>query len=153
MTFQEKNSKSQESAKSAKITSSEVKYKLYYGIADCHGIESFVCEQTFAINLMKALLKGVSVVGTPEKSLNANVNMMSWRARANYQRHAVVYTAKVSDEHSKKINSLLEIGKTVEALKYLKKNALEIGISKEAGQKNMWKKIPNPDLDPFHGGD
>jgi len=133
------------------------KIKKYYGLADCHGIESFMCEQDFTTRAMIRQLKEVSTT-IPQQydandELNQSVNMLVWRARANFQRHAVVYSAKLTDGAAKKIHNLINSSKPIEALTYLKENALEIGISKYAGQKRMWKNIPNPNLDPFYGED
>ena len=130
------------------------KIKTYYGIADCHGIESFICEQDFTTRAMIRQLRDESLIlrtkTAPNQELHESVGMLLWRARANYQRHAVVYSAKLTKVKAHTINNMLAAGKYIEALTYLKENALEIGVSKAYGQKNMWNKIPNPELEPFY---
>jgi len=130
------------------------KIKTYYGLADCHGIESFICEEDFITKAMIRQLRDESLIQSdPNQELGEALSMLTWRARANFQRHAVVYTAKLIKVKAHTINNMLAAKKYAEALIYLKENALEIGVSKEFGQKNMWSKIPNPNLDPFHGKD
>ena len=133
------------------------KIKTYYGLADYHGIESFICEEDFITRAMIRRLRDESLIlrakSDPNQELGEALSRLLWRARANYQRHAVVYTAKLTKVKAHTINNMLAAKKYAEALIYLKENALEIGVSKEFGQKNMWSKIPNPDLDPFRGKD
>ena len=95
----------------------------YIGIADCHGIESFI-----------PLAEG-------------NATILSIRANANAHRHAVVYMAKVTQVQADKINDLMARGKYKEALQYLKRNVKDISVQR--GREKSWNLIPNPDLDPW----
>ncbi len=122
----------------------------YYGLADCHGIESFVHDLE---NEMMDLFLPVD----DKKAKTSQQFAMCLRAQANAQRHAVVYRAKLPDAVATEIEDLLKKSKYVEALELLKDNAEEVmigtyGTTKKAAEKN-WKMIPNPDLDPYHTDD
>lgn len=122
--------------------------KTYYGLADCFGIESFICEDDYTQRDMMSALNGEK--GDGKKALSSLVNMLVIRARANYQRHPAVYTAKLSNVHASKVKDLLDADNRIDALLYLKKNAAEIGIAKgDPFFKKHWESIPNPKLDPF----
>lgn len=113
----------------------------YIGIADCHGIESFVPARQY---------------NAEEESFSMNnqaVAFMTMRANANSQRHAVVFKVKVSTEVADEIFAMLDQGEYADALSYLKDNADEVALAKTTGGMNAeknWNKIPNPDLDPFN---
>ena len=98
--------------------------KMYVGIADAHGIESFIPVD------------------------KVNVTILSIRANANDHRHALVYMAKPSESQVKKIEELMDKGKFMEALLYLKRNVKEVSVQK--GREKSWKLIPNHDLDPWY---
>lgn len=98
----------------------------YIGLADCHGIESFIPEAE-----AKTILFGLKM-----------------RATVNRQKHAVIYKVDVSDDTVKIINELLEKCKYKEALNVLKA-VPNVEIMKEAGMAKSWRMIPNDDLDPF----
>jgi len=98
----------------------------YVGLADCHGIESFI----------------------PEAEAETGLFGLKMRAMANRQRHAVVYRADVPDDVAKTINKLLRKCKYEEALNVLKA-VPNVEIMKEAGMAKSWRMIPNPSLDPF----
>jgi hypothetical protein len=109
----------------------------YIGIADAHGLESFIPareynaeEERFSMN-------------------NKVVSFMSMRANANRHRHAVVYKADLSREDADEVYDLFEKGEYSEALSYLKDNANEVALIKSPGAEKSWNLIPNPDLDPF----
>jgi hypothetical protein len=69
----------------------------YYGIADCHGLESFIKEPKrevwTEVDFFKSI--GVSDIGSAElddkKAFNGKLGMMKSRCRANMQRHPVIY--------------------------------------------------------------
>lgn len=119
----------------------------FYGLADCHGVESFVHEVSpMARELFFA----------PEESENVSAGQyaMCLRAHANPQRHAVAYRVKMEEEDSNKVQEMLKNTQYVEALNYIKEHAIELQLgtqytTKKAAEKN-WKMIPNPDLDPYH---
>lgn len=122
----------------------------FYGLADCHGVESFVHEVSpMARELFFA----------PEESENVSAGQyaMCLRAHANPQRHAVAYRVKMEEEDSNKVQEMLKNTQYVEALNYIKEHAIELQLgtqytTKKAAEKN-WKMIPNPDLDPYHDGE
>lgn len=108
---------------------------LFYGIADCHGLESFQ--------------PGVfdEVMGFRPDS--KEVSLMSIRVNANRHRHAVLYQAEISPEICDEISDLLKDGEHIEALQVLKENATKISLMKGPGVEKSWNLIPNPDLDPY----
>lgn len=99
-------------------------YEEFYGIADCHGIESF--------------LKDKKLLG-----------VLHIRAHANRHRHALVYRCKILKEDSDRIKALLREQKYKLALLHLKETAIEIGVD----MLKSWNMIPDSRLDPFHHGD
>lgn len=109
----------------------------YIGIADAHGLESFVPareynaeEERFSMN-------------------NKAIAFMSMRANANRQRHAVVFKVKISSENADEVFDLLDQGEYAEALTKVKDSADEVALVKSPGAEKSWNLIPNPDLDPF----
>jgi hypothetical protein len=119
----------------------------YYGLADCHGVESFV----FDLDDMSAEM---FTDEGEKKTKNSQQFAMCLRAQANQQRHAVVYRAELEDQYADQIEALIKEGKYTDALTMIKENAHEVqvgtyGTTKKAAEKN-WKMIPNPDLDPYH---
>ena len=103
----------------------------YFGIADAHGIESFI--------------KGDPT--DPEHSMNAM--MLDLRAGANRHRHAVVYIADLSEEAAALIQADLDDGLFPEALDNLKGEALNVSLTNLPGAEKSWRMIPNSDLDPY----
>lgn len=97
------------------------------GIADAHGIESYLDE---------------------EKVSKQKLFCLTMRAHVNRQRHTVIYKAEVD----KKVDSLIQdkIAKKdfVGALEILKYKSAKIGI--EEGREKSWEMIPNHDLDPWY---
>ena len=119
----------------------------YYGLADCHGIESFVHDVDEAISNM------FFEEGAAQKVRSEQFGM-SMRAHANQQRHAVVYRVLIPMEIAAEVEKDIADGKYMEALIKLKAGATETQLgtyatTKSAAEKN-WKMIPNPDLDPYH---
>ena len=104
--------------------------KKYVGIADAHGIESFLTEE-------KAKAEGFLTIAY-------------LRANTNRQRHAVFYTVELTQDRVDEIEKLLSNNKFEEALITLKKLAVTIGfpVGDDMTYRNSWKLIPNPRLDP-----
>lgn len=119
----------------------------YYGLADCHGVESFVPDiDDTTLELL--LSKGDA------QAKKSNQYAMSLRAMSNAQRFAVVYRVLLAEDHANEVEELLKQGKYIDALHVIKNNAEEVqlstmGSTKSASEKR-WRMIPNPDLDPFH---
>jgi hypothetical protein len=109
----------------------------FVGIADCHGIESFMSIED----------KG------------CNVSLLQVRADSNPQRHAVVYKVTLNEEQVKTVNKDLTNQNYTAVVRKFKvwsssttKEAIELGhppVNLMVSNKKMWNKIPNPKLDPF----
>jgi len=112
----------------------------YGGIADAHGIESFI----------------------PADKMDWAMEM---RVHSNRQRHAVLYQIECTQEFADELNRVLdgkpnkqghvwdEDKRFMIALKKIKgsyanqSGVTDIGLAK--GMEKSWKMIPNPDLDPW----
>ncbi len=105
----------------------------YFGIADAHGIESFI--------------KGDPA--SPENSTQTMILHM--RAGANRHRHAVVYIVDIPESTAQDIDELLEEGDYTGALVRLKMSVKDLQLTNLPGAEKSWKLIPNSDLDPFNG--
>jgi len=104
----------------------------YFGIADAHGIESFI-------------------KGDPASEGNSQQAMiLHLRAGANRQRHAIVYVVDIPEEVAEEIDDLIINGKYIDALNHLKGSVKDLQLSKLPGAEKSWGMIPNPDLDPYH---
>lgn len=103
----------------------------YFGIADAHGIESFI--------------KGDPT--DPEHSMNAM--MLDLRAGANRQRHAVVYIVDISESTAQDVEDLLEEKDYEGALVRLKMSVTNLQLTNLIGAEKSWRLIPNSDLDPY----
>ena len=103
----------------------------YFGIADAHGIESFI--------------KGDP--NGPDHSHTAT--LLHFRAGANRHRHAVVYIVDISDDAAELIEADLADGLYPEALDTLKSLANEVELTNLPGAQKSWNLIPNSDLDPY----
>ncbi len=112
---------------------------IYYGIADAHGLESFLPAR------IDFDMGGFNI--DPRE-----LAMMVLRANANSQRHAVVYQVKLSVQDAKKIQDALDAGDYTGALLELKDKAKEVKLARSGGMnaEKAWNKIPNPDLDPYN---
>lgn len=122
----------------------------YYGIADAHGIESFVPD-------LGDQIMDLFMSKEDNKARTSQQFAMCLRAQANQQRHSVVYRALVEDEDSNVIEKLIAESKYVDALIRLKSCAKDVlmgtyGTTVRAAEKN-WSMIPNPSLDPYHQDD
>ena len=100
----------------------------YIGIADCHGIESFMMKPKI-IN---------------DKVINNELALLKFRANANPQRFAVVYEVNLKSDEVKSINKFLDAQDWIGALKLLKTFQ---GI--KATDNDMLKNIPDPMIDPW----
>ena len=119
----------------------------YYGLADCHGVESFVSE-------IDPVISGMFMEEGSGQKVRSEQFGLSMRAHANQQRHAVVYRVLLPMEVAVVVEKDIAAGKYMEALIALKAGAIETQLgtyatTKSAAEKN-WKMIPNPDLDPYH---
>jgi len=94
------------------------------GIADAHGIESYLSEN------------------------EVNIGVLSMRASLNRQRHALVYKIYVTKLQDEIIEAHIGNKDFIGALKYIKDNVENIEIQK--GYEKSWKLIPNHDLDPYY---
>jgi len=97
------------------------------GIADCHGIESYIDEKRLT---------------------NSTRWVLKLRAQANRQRCALVYRAEVSKELDAKVNKALANGKPETALRLIKRGA-KVSLEDSPAAKEHWKLIPNAKLDAF----
>jgi hypothetical protein len=130
----------------------------YYGIADCHGLESFMKEPDLADadKLDRLHRLGLASHGSKDdpikKEYGGNLAMMQMRCRFNGQRHPVVYRAKLSEEDADMVQDLLDSGDYINALNVVKGNSEEVQLARggNGSAEKAWKMIPNPDLDPMY---
>lgn len=134
----------------------------YFGIADCHGLESFTRENIDHDYLNK--LDRIHDLGLADetaptrksvmKEYNGQLNMMVMRCRFNDQRHPVVYRVLLPEDTAELIQSLMDDGDYINALGAIKLGAHEIQLARgQAGNlERRWNMIPNPDLDPMYNG-
>ena len=103
--------------------------KKYVGIADAHGIESFISEEEY----------------------KAKPFPFQMRADANRQRHAVSYVVELTEDRVAMIEKLLKENEYKKALTELKIQAVTIGFPKDrlSSYENSWALIPNDKLDPY----
>lgn len=126
--------------------SSELTY-WYYGLADCHGIESFIIDQT---------TDDWDLMFAKEDSLETTkgqIMALAMRAFSNKERKAVAFRAMLHRSDVDAIEELLKSGEHIKALDTLKQKAIEVevasfGFPKDDSRKN-WELIPNPKLDPY----
>lgn len=128
----------------------------WVGLADCNGVESFIKEPDMsdADDVDRLAELGLEEVGAGNKlrkGWSNQVSMMQMRARANSQRHSVVYRVKMMPEDASQVNDMISDGAYIEALEMIKQLAIETQIARGTGinAEKAWKMIPNPDLDPF----
>ena len=119
----------------------------YYGIADCHGLESFITD-------VHERVMDLFFTEMEDKNKASNQFAMCLRAKENQQRHAVVYRVLLHLEVAEEIEKDMKDGNFLDALVKVKENALTLQVgtfmtTKAAAEKN-WRMIPNPDLDPYH---
>ena len=101
----------------------------FYGIADAHGIESFLAYE--------------------KKSKDKFPYVM--RAELNRQRHAVYYEVTMDKIDATIVNAHIDKGDYRKALQFIKKRAITIGFPENRNKQymNSWKLIPNSKLDPW----
>jgi len=129
----------------------------YYGIADCHGLESFIKEPNREVWTEVDFLNsiGVSDISSAKlddkKAFNGQLNMMQMRCRANMQRHPVIYRALMETDDADMVQYQLDRGDYIMGLKIVKANSKEIQLARGTGTnlEKQWAKIPNPELDPM----
>ena len=97
------------------------------GVADCHGIESYIDEK----RLTKSTLW-----------------ILKMRARANRQRLALVYKAEVSEELDARVKKALANKEFETALRLIKRDA-KVSLEDAPASKEHWRLIPNTKLDAF----
>lgn len=132
----------------------------YYGIADCHGVESFIKEPDRQGWNDHDELNKMGLVDTDSRSLadrqkvDKEIQMMALRCQFNQQRHPVVYRVKLTDEVAELVESYIEDGDYVMALTTIKDHAIEVQLAKGTGGggEKRWNKIPNPELDAMSEG-
>ena len=141
------------------IKESKKKPKWYVGLADCHGVESFI-EEPFDEEHLSGVdrLHDLGLVDTEAptrkditKDYNQQLHMLSLRAMHNSQRHPVVYRVLLSEDSANLIQNLIDSQDYKKALITIKNLALETQLARGQGGnlEKRWKMIPNPKLDPF----
>ena len=101
------------------------------GIADAHGIESFI---------------------KVTKDNQRDAFGLLLRAQANRHRHALFFVLNITESATKPIKKLLKQQQFIEALKLLKGASIvgrNIDFPKQYNAKKSWRLIPNPELDPY----
>lgn len=134
----------------------------YFGIADCHGLESFNKENidhNYLNQLDRIHDLGLADETAPTRKsvmqeYNGQLNMMMMRCRYNEQRHPVVYRVLLTDDVAELVQSLMDGGDYINALNTIKMGAHEIQLARGQGAnlERRWNMIPNPDLDPMYNG-
>ena len=113
----------------------------FIGIADAHGIESFISLTN---------LNAISVLKTRTKDNGGpTLSALKMRAIANRHRHAVLYKVSVSQEVAEIISDMIDSEKYKEALIFMKQASEIVEIVPSYGMKNSWALIPNDILDPY----
>lgn len=97
----------------------------YFGIADAHGLESFL----------------------PISEWEEQAGVLTFRTEANRHRHAVFYKAHVEPKVAEEILKCINDNEHHQALLVLKEKAEQIQVPPT--QKKSFQMIPNPDLDPW----
>jgi hypothetical protein len=97
------------------------------GIADCYGI---------------------AIYGEENET---NLNAYCIRASCNPNKRAVAFELEINPTHDNTVRTLINQGRTEEALKFLKNVAINV---RACGANSMsdvyWRQIPNPKLDPLY---
>ena len=108
-----------------------------YGLADAHGIETLVWHDADV---------------PMQKHDRQQKAMLSIRAESNRHRHATYFEIKKVEVGDKIVlDRLLQLGKYISALTYLKGVSEEVRIP--SNHSNSWELIPNPRLDPYYSVD
>ncbi len=101
----------------------------YIGIADCHGIESFL----------------------PMEGNEKQLGFLVMRASLNRQRHALVYQVEMDETQSEIFKAVLADGDYLKACDMLHDPAFIETVGVEQSMLSSWEMIPNPRLDPYGG--
>lgn len=129
----------------------------WVGLADCHGIESFIEEPDMSEAEEYEQLSDagfddfVEMANKIRKGWSQQVAMLKLRAGANAQRYPVVYRVQLRKSDAEEIENMLNNGEYEEALTHLKNVAIHVQAARTGGVniEKAWKLIPNPDLDPY----
>ena len=103
--------------------------KTYIGIADCHGIESFM----------------------PLEGNENRLGFLVMRASLNRHRHALVYQVELDDTQADILNAVLADGEYQKACYMLHDPAFVETIGVENSMLASWEMISEPRLDPYRG--
>ena len=103
--------------------------KTFVGIADCHGLESFL----------------------PMEGNEKQLGFLVMRANANRHRHALVYQVELDEHQEALIKTVLEGGGYIKACQMLHDPAFIGNVGVEKDMMDSWEMIPNPRLDPYSG--
>ena len=106
------------------MTTTTTKTQMYIGIADAHGIESFV---------LKA-----------KSSWSPEIFLL--RANANRQRHACYFETDLTSDEAEVIQQLVNEEKYHMALRLLKR---QFAVLIPTGHAYSWTLIPDDQLDPY----
>ena len=111
----------------------------YYGIADSKGIESFILDESYGLTdkVSSLMINGKDLM----EKRNRMISMLALRASANPHRSAVVYSVTIKSSDAKEIEALLNLGKYIEAFKFLKKKALHIHLHQDPNALEYWNSI------------
>ena len=112
---------------------------IYVGIADAHGIESFIG--------LDALNASSLLTDRKKNKGNALSQVLFLRAQCNRHRHAVAYRVELDSENAVRIGELIEGERFKDALVLLKQAAKNIKLGQH--MENSWALIPNDILDPW----
>lgn len=113
----------------------------FIGIADCHGLESFMPARE--LNMETMLF---------DEKKNEMLGFMVLRANANAHRRALVFRAEIDKDSAIEVMEMMDEGEYLEALNLLKQYATKVEVAGGQGmnKQKAWESIPNPDLDPYH---
>ena len=105
--------------------------KTYCGIADAHGLESFIkCD-----------------------GMGSAPMTITMRAQLNRQRHAMVYWVTLSDKKASQMSDAIKVaqqdGNWHTPLLLLKNPDFTLEVAFEDSMKDSWSMLPNDRLDPY----
>jgi CxxC motif-containing protein (DUF1111 family) len=104
--------------------------RTFCGVADAHGIESFM-----------------------PKEANTHAGLMQLRATTNRQRHAVYFELELDEANAEIIEEQMQNGNCAKALLELKvivdEEELPVRLAGGGDVAASFNLIPNPDLDPW----
>ena len=117
----------------------EIKLVKYYGIADAHGIESFLTEEKEAFG------------NEAKKNFNRELACLMLRASLNRQRHAVFYMAELDRLTVSIVKKYIDQGDFKKALVAIKNLCVRYGFPTDVKDEYQvsWDLIPNDKLDPY----